>query len=299
MPDQFRDKVFISSLPRGVALLFDQTTENKRGFIMQVRPRLSKHGGTDRLSGLFEAVKLLIPEDEHLVEDVEVYEEEIAEEAPSEPVESEQELEEELPEVPRPPLKLSEEDWKTLDGWMKEYVENLFEEKKQEFTITKEPAPRQAEPEPEVVHADTKELEHVIITSLDPSEVRVRTFAGVSASLLAKATLRKVLYSRTSHEFLFTSEDDHRDQIVIERTDTEPEDFVNLVASGVVKTGLDLDRLIHEDGFTFVCFRKNGIRVAFAVGQSDNSLCAPVVAVGSNRKVVDRVVDIIRSSLST
>jgi hypothetical protein len=43
MPDQFRDKVFISSLPRGVALVFDQSTENKRGFIMQVRPRLSQH----------------------------------------------------------------------------------------------------------------------------------------------------------------------------------------------------------------------------------------------------------------
>ncbi|MCF2136592.1 MAG: DUF87 domain-containing protein [Candidatus Thorarchaeota archaeon] len=53
MPEAFRDKSFISSLPRGVALVFDQTTENKRGFMIQVRPRLSRHGGDDRLSFLF------------------------------------------------------------------------------------------------------------------------------------------------------------------------------------------------------------------------------------------------------
>ncbi|TFH04806.1 MAG: ATP-binding protein, partial [Candidatus Thorarchaeota archaeon] len=76
LPDQFRDKVFISSLPRGAAIVFDQTTENKRGFIMQVRPRLSQHGGTDRLSGLFEAVKLLIPDDVNDVDLVDIPEEE-------------------------------------------------------------------------------------------------------------------------------------------------------------------------------------------------------------------------------
>ena len=304
MPDQFRDKVFISSLPRGVALVFDQTTENKRGFIAQVRPRLSKHGGTDRLSGLFEAVKLLIPEDEEFADDDAGIDEQVEQDdlpdtsvEPQALEELELDSEEELPEVPRPPLKLSKEDWATLDNWMKEYVEELFEEKKQEFTITEEVAPRETEPEPEIVPADSAELEHVLITSLNPSDVRVRTFEGVTSSLLAKATLRKVLYSRTSHEFLFTSEDDHRDQIVVERTNTDPTDFVNLVASGIEKAGLELDRLIHEDGFTFVCFRRNGVRVAFAVGQSGSFICAPVVAVGSNRSLVDRIIDAIRAFL--
>jgi hypothetical protein len=62
MPDAFKDKAFISGLPRGVALVFDQSTENRRGFIMQARPRMSQHGGTDKLSALLEAVRLLPPE---------------------------------------------------------------------------------------------------------------------------------------------------------------------------------------------------------------------------------------------
>ncbi|MHA1768513.1 MAG: ATP-binding protein [Candidatus Thorarchaeota archaeon] len=290
MPDQFRDKVFISSLPRGVALVFDQTTENKRGFLVQIRPRLSKHGGTDRLSGLFEAVKMLVPDETEEVHPEDADDAEIEE--------PELEEEEELPEVPRPPIKLSKEDWRTLDDWMKKYIETLFEQKRQEFSITEETSPREVPPELEVASTDTSGLEHVVISSLDPSQVGIRIFEGVSSSLLAKATLRKVLYSRTSHEFLFRSESDTRDQIVIEREGGSSTEFVNLVAAGLSKAGLHLDRLIHEDGFTFVCFRRDGLRVAFAVGKSGEALCAPVVAVGANRQVVTRVIDTARTSLS-
>ncbi|MGQ4870604.1 MAG: ATP-binding protein [Candidatus Thorarchaeota archaeon] len=58
MPAAFRDKTFISSLPSGVAMVFDESTENRRGFMVQVRPRVSRHGGSDRLSVLFEASAL-------------------------------------------------------------------------------------------------------------------------------------------------------------------------------------------------------------------------------------------------
>ncbi|MHA1653792.1 MAG: ATP-binding protein [Candidatus Thorarchaeota archaeon] len=58
MPAAFRDKTFISSLPSGVAIVFDESTDNRRGFMVQVRPRVSQHGGSDRLSVLFEASAL-------------------------------------------------------------------------------------------------------------------------------------------------------------------------------------------------------------------------------------------------
>ncbi|MEM2142378.1 MAG: DUF87 domain-containing protein [Candidatus Thorarchaeota archaeon] len=59
MPDLFKERTFITSLPRGAALVFDQNTENRRGFLVQVRPRESNHGGSDRLSLLFEDLRLL------------------------------------------------------------------------------------------------------------------------------------------------------------------------------------------------------------------------------------------------
>jgi hypothetical protein len=295
MPDQFRDKVFISSLPRGVALAFDQATENKRGFIMQVRPRLSQHGGTDRLSGLFEAVRLLVP-DEAIDEFEHEAEEELEEPIPEPEIGLEEEAAEDLPEVPRPPLKLSKDDWKTLDGWMKQYIEKMFEERAQEYDLTDEPSPLMSEPEEEPREV-APELEHIPITNLDPSEVRIRRFEGIRRSLLSKATMRKVLYSQTSHQFLFTSDKDHRDQLAVEQTGANPQEFIQAVAGGVMAAGLDLDRLIHEDGFTFVCFRKNGLRVAFAVGATGDDLCAPVVVTGSERRAVERTADKIRSNL--
>ena len=299
LPDQFRDKVFISSLPRGAAIVFDQTTENKRGFIVQVRPRLSQHGGTDRLSGLFEAVKLLIPDDTDEVELVEIPEDESVE--VEEIVEAEEDLTleesgEELPEVPRPPLKLSKEDWQVLDGWMKDYVQKLFEEQKQEFSITDEVSPRVEEPVEEPSLSDV-EIVPVSVPEIDASAVLVKKFGPVSKELLCKATTRKILYSKASHEYLFTSGKDHRETISVDRLDTEPLIVINWVAAGISSSGLELDQLIHEDGFTFVCFRSDGVRVIFSVGNSESKICSPVVIVGIDRRVVASVADRIRSSL--
>ena len=301
LPDQFRDKVFISSLPRGAAIVFDQTTENKRGFIMQVRPRLSQHGGTDRLSGLFEAVKLLIPDEPDEVEVVDFPEEETAEseEEVVEDVPEEVELEEsgeDLPEVPRPPLKLSKEDWQVLDGWMKEYVQELFKEQKQEFSITDEPAPRSEEPDEEPTLSEV-EIVPVTKSEIDPSQVLVKNFGPVSRELLSKATTRKILYSKASHGYLFTSENDYRETISVDRDDTEASVIINWVSASISSNGLDLDQLIHEDGFTFVCFRRDGVRVIFSIGCSDILVSAPVVVVGVDRKIVATVADRIRNSL--
>jgi len=299
LPDQFRDKVFISSLPRGAAIVFDQTTENKRGFIMQVRPRLSQHGGTDRLSGLFEAVKLLIPDEPDEVEVVDFPEEATAE---SEGVEEEseevvlEEFGEDLPEVPRPPLKLSKEDWQVLDGWMKDYVKDLFEEQKQEFSITDEPAPRIEEPAEEPTLSKV-EIVPVSDPEIDASKVFVKEFGPVSKELLSKATTRKILYSKAPHEYLFTSETDNRETIVVDRQDTETLTAINWVASGISSSDLELDQLMHEDGFTFVCFRRDGVRVIFSIGSSGSLLSLPVVVVGVDRRVVAKVADRIRSSL--
>ncbi|MFW9834237.1 MAG: ATP-binding protein [Candidatus Thorarchaeota archaeon] len=293
MPDQFRDKVFISSLPRGVALVFDQSTENKRGFIMQVRPRLSQHGGTDRLSGLFEAVRLLIPED--VDEEPEVVIEEEVEEIMEEP---EVELEEELPGVPRPPLKLSKEDWKVLDGWMKDYIKQLFDQEKQEYDITDEPAPRVEEPPPVSKSTDMEwELERVPITELDVDQIRIHRFGPLSALLLGRAMTRQVLYSRASHEFLFNSEKDVRETLLVEREGADPINVIEDVTSGLLSTGMSLDELIHEHDFTFVCFRKDGMRSAFAVGVSEEQVSVPIVVIGGNRTSVGKLADGIKKAL--
>lgn len=299
LPDQFRDKVFISSLPRGAAIVFDQATENKRGFIMQVRPRLSQHGGTDRLSGLFEAVKLLIPQE---IDEIEI-EEEISEIPEDEEIsdtlgDSEQDLEEELPEVPRPPLKLSKEDWQVLDGWMKEYVQTLFEQQRQEYSITDEPSPRVEESLEEEVPLKA-EIEHVKESEVDPSKVLIKNFGPVSRELLTKATTRKILYSPASHKFLFTSENDHRETIPIEQQDNDPSTVIAWISGCITSAGMDLDQLIHEDGFTFVCFRKAGVRVAYSVAISQNYLSIPIVIVGVDRKKVVSMTDQIRTTLQS
>ncbi|MFW9963151.1 MAG: ATP-binding protein [Candidatus Sifarchaeia archaeon] len=290
MPDQFRDKVFISSLPRGVALVFDQSTENKRGFIMQVRPRLSRHGGTDRLSGLFEAVRLLIPEDveDEVEPEVEEKETEVAD----------KELIEDLPEVPRPPLKLSKEDWRVLDGWMKDYIKTLFDQEKQEYDIIDEPAPRIEEPPVESKSTSMEwELERVPITELDTDQIRIRQFGPLSALLLGKAMTRQVLYSRASHDFLFTSEKDVRETLLVEKDGGNPLELMEDVTSGLISAGLILDELIHEHNFTFVCFRMDALRVAFTVGTSEEKVSIPIVVIGSNKSAVAKLAGRIRGVL--
>ena len=292
MPDQFRDKVFISSLPRGVAIVFDQSTENKRGFIMQVRPRISQHGGTDRLSGLFEAVSLLIPEDIEEEPEPEVTMEEVDVE------ESAEEIVEELPGVPRPPLKLSKEDWKVLDGWMKDYIKTLFDQEKQEFDIIDEPAPRVEEPPPTPKSTDMEwELERVPITELDVDQIQIRYFGPLSALLLGKAMTRQVLYSRASHEFLFSSEKDVRETLLVEKEGVDPLELIEDVTAGLLSSGMALDELIHEQDFTFVCFRMNGLRAAFTVGVSEDNVSIPIVVIGGSKGAVSKIAGKIKGVL--
>ncbi len=85
MPESFRDKTFISSLPRGVALVFDQTTENKRGFVIQIRPRFSRHGGDDRLSFLFAEPAPPGQDEDELDEDIDLEDMSFEEEPPVPP----------------------------------------------------------------------------------------------------------------------------------------------------------------------------------------------------------------------
>ena len=295
MPDQFRDKVFISSLPRGVALVFDQSTENKRGFIMQVRPRLSQHGGTDRLSGLFEAVRLLLPEDIEEEPESEVVIEDEVEEIVEEP---EEEIVEDISFVPRPPLKLSKDDWKVLDGWMKDYIKTLFDQEKQDYDLTDEPAPRVEEPPPDLKSTDMEwDLERVPITELDVDQIHIRRFGPLSKLLLGKAMTRQVLYSRASHQFLFNSEKDVRETLLVEREGVDPLEVIEDVTSGLLSVGLTLEELIHESDFTFVCFRKDGMRTAFTIGISEEQLSVPIVVIGENRSAVGKLAGSIKSIL--
>ncbi|TXT54936.1 MAG: hypothetical protein BAJATHORv1_50189 [Candidatus Thorarchaeota archaeon] len=309
MPEQFKDKVFISSLPRGVALLFDQTTENKRGFIFKVRPRLSKHGGTDRLSGLFEAAKLA-PHEEDLKDEITIQEVEIDEseklEVPSDEFKDDEMLDEiededipDLPHVPRPPVKLSREDWELLDSWIQDYVTTLFEQKQQEFSITEETAPRETT-EPEVSIVDEPIIEDYSDDTdavIDVSNVAVRRFGNLQPTLLAKAMTRKVLYSRSSHEFLFPTESIERETVLIESDDVDPWDLVERITGILVERGLHLDSLRHEDDFTFVLLRKDEVRVAFSAGISENTVCIPVIFSGTSRRGVSILSDQFRVAM--
>ncbi len=300
MPDQFKDKVFISSLPRGVALIFDQTTENKRGFIMQVRPRLSQHGGSDRLSGLFEAAHLLGTE-----EDVtELFDEEIEEMEHDESDTTPDVIPEDeaLPDVPRPPIKLSKEDWQVLDEWMKGYVESMFEEKMQEFTVTDEPSPHSEVVEP-VEETDTTSerilqihIDASVKLDTDLSSLKVREFAFLDEDLFEKAMRRKVLYAPKSHEFLFSYESNHRDSVVLLSDVAEPVPLAEKVAAVLKKSEMDIVDIVEEDDFSFVLLRKDGIRAAFTIARSGPLVCLLVVFVGSVQRDVEGMADKIRQA---
>jgi hypothetical protein len=298
MPDSFRDKVFISSLPRGVAIVFDQSTENKRGFLMRVRPRFSKHGGTDRLSALLEASRLIIPEEDII--DQEVHEEPDSLFAPIESTAStEEELAiEGLPEVPRPPIKLSSEDWKLLDDWMKDYIQILFEQQQQEYAITDEPAPRdemESEDQFSILEPSTgSELSH----GLDLSEISARHFGSLSSTLLSKVMTRKVLYSQPSHSFLFTNEPKSRETVIVQRSGIRFESILDFVAGALTQLGMRIDQLAQSGSFSFVLLRKNGIRAAFSVGLSGDTVSIPVVFTGDDKKALATLTDEFRAILT-
>jgi hypothetical protein len=298
MPDSFRDKVFISSLPRGVALVFDQSTENKRGFMVQIRPRLSKHGGTDRLSALLEATRILIPEEDVIEQDESEESEGLfvpVEPLPQSALEEERELEG-LPKVPRPPIKLSSEDWKLLDDWMRDYIQILFEQQQQEYAITDEPSPRDGlESEVPIFEpSQESELKH----TFDSSEITARTFRVLSPAFLSKVMTRKVLYSKPSHAFLFANEPQYRETIVVQRSGVAFEYLVDSVIAGLQKIGMRVDKIVQDDSFSFVLLRKNGIRAAFSIGISNETVSIPLVFTNDNRKVLSTLSDEFRAILT-
>ena len=125
----------------------------------------------------------------------------------------------------------------------------------------------------------------------------MKKFGPVSKELLSKATTRKILYNKAPHGYLFSSENDYRETISVDRQDTEPVDVINWVADAISSGNLDLDQLIHEDGFTFVCFRSEGVRVVFSIGMSGTMVSAPVVVVGVDKRSVAKTADRIRNAL--
>ncbi|MFX1369278.1 MAG: ATP-binding protein [Promethearchaeota archaeon] len=289
MPSKFRDKVFISSLPRGVAMVFDQSTENKRGFMIQVRPRISQHGGTDRLSALFEAVRLMIPDE--------------TEEEPAAPSEGmsvefedklkidelpESELPEDLPDIPRPPLKLSKEDWKVLDSWMRDYIEGYFDARMQDFDITDEPSPREEGASTDMLW-ELQTPEETLPGAYEPAtveglEVNIREFGVLTPSLLEKAMTRKVLYSKPTHEFLFGPKNKHRESVAVSRSDTKPNEFLEHVVNILLSSGMAFDSVEDDGGFSFVLLKKGDIRAALSIGASGLLSCVSLVVTSESRK---------------
>ena len=284
MLEQFRDKVFISSLPRGVALVFDQSTENKRGFLMQVRPRVSQHGGTDRLSGLFEAAQYITPEGSTELD---------LEEEPLEMVEDEviPEAEHVIEEQPRPPLKLNRESWELLEGWMKDYIQDRMERTHQDLSITEERVQETEEP------IEAEEPEPVVTEDFDVASVRVKNFGPVSAELLSKATVRKVLYTETTHKFLLPEKQLYRESVLTLRKDVEPEQLVSSVINEMQTLGFMVGAMISQDGFSFVRLRKNGVRAVVTIATSDEITVVPVVMTGAERSVVNSLADRLRTAL--
>lgn len=285
MLDKFRDKVFISSLPRGTALVFDQVTENKRGFIMQVRPRVSQHGGSDRLSGLFEAARLLSPERRY-------EEEQFAEETEAD---GDEEYIEELPDVPRPPIQLSKEDWKVLDDWMRKYIEKMLQERNQDFQITDTPAPRTDLEKPSLTEEDiTLSDEEDIEIDVDFESFEIRSFISLGRPLLEKAMRRKVLYDPTSHEFLFGSEVKHRETESVQSVGVDPIRLLKKVIAVLVASGMKVIRSHSDNGFSYIFLRKDGLRASISIGVSLDAVSIPIVIVGDNQKQVVALMDKIR-----
>lgn len=297
MPEAFKDKGFISGLPRGVALVFDQSTENRRGFIMQARPRMSQHGGTDRLSALLEATRLLPPE----VPEAEVEAGAISEEASG----AEEDLLSSLPDVPRPPLKLSRRDWNVLDGWIKSYVKGFFERHNREYAITDQSAPRTEEGRAEVpLPRMTGSQEETAapssvrsIGAIDGKRVFARLFGDMPISLLEKAMLRKVLYSKPSHSFLFTSASLYRESVTVERSDSAGNSTLQFVMSSLSSLGMTTESVVSEDEFTFVLLRKDSVKVSLSIAVSGETTCVPVVFVGPDKKQIDSLAAKLRETV--
>jgi hypothetical protein len=197
---------------------------------------------------------------------------------------------ENLPDVPRPPLKLSKEDWEIMDAWMKEYIEAYFDRQKQEYAITEEIAPREeddaAKPFLEWDLTDTDDLEEYTPAEIDGSVVSIRRFGPITPTLLEKAIARKVLYSPATHTFLFGRDSTMRETTSIMRTDIEPRLLVEKVVSRMGTMGMQVDSIKDSEGFSFVLLRREGTRAGLSVGASGSMTCVAVAVVGDSRKEV-------------
>lgn len=303
MPESFKEKQFISGLPRGAAMVFDQITENRRGFIMQVRPRISKHGGSDRLSALFEAASLLPSESpteaEPSRDELELIEPEVvgSEEAT--------ELLETLPDVPRPPIKLSRADWEYLDQWIREYLRATFERRRQDVTITDEPSPLlqralaapAPEPQPDLLEVEVpKPRASTKPSAFDSSRIIPKKFGPVSPALLEKALTRIILYSKVSHDFLFPSVDVRRSSRAFLKERIAPLELLSRVVTHLESIGMTVNTIEEADGLSLVFMSKNGTRAVVAVGLSGKTVCVPVVITGSEVRTVNTLSDALRSA---
>ncbi len=295
LPEAFRDKMFISSLPRGVAIALDQTTDNKRGFLVQIRPRLSQHGGTDRLSSMFEAARIMPTDDLLGVEDIE----EGPELGPAEelgvsdvPSTTEDDASHDsVPEATGSSVKLSREDWEQMEERMRDYVSDLFERERQPVTITDESSPAVVEalPEDPEPHAEAPiELPEAATPedALRGIDLRVKQFGKLSQSLLSKAVARKALYSRSSHTFLFSPSPKQREVVIVERTKVQPDEIVRQVLGRLMASGMVAVGVTYEDGFTFIHLQKQDTKAVVTLARSGSSISVGVVIAGMDSKTV-------------
>jgi hypothetical protein len=198
------------------------------------------------------------------------------------------EIPEDLPDIPRPPLKLSKEDWKVLDSWMRDYIEGYFDAKMQDFAITDEPSPREEGASTDMLW-ELQTPEEPLPGAYTPAtieglEVNIREFGVLTPNLLEKAMTRKVLYSNPTHEFLFGSKNKHRETIAVSRSDTEPHEFVESVVHTLLSAGMTLDAVKDEGGFSFVLLKKEDIRAALSIGASGLLSCVSLVVTADSRK---------------
>ncbi len=313
MPEQFKDKAFISGLPPGSALLFDQSTENKRSFLIQVRPRRSKHGGSDRLSVLFEAAMTLELEtsDVHrpveALQDTEVETEQTMEGWITQSLQAEHRSTMQSSDVPRPPINLSMEDWKTLDNWVREYVQATFERLRQEYVLTDEAAPTrrpavggseaQSPPRSEITTTEGLTTTQPIATNFDGTTVVPKEFISVTPTLLAKALSRLIMYSQSTHEFIFRTTDVHKIVVELTRRDMSASELVERVVAHLENAGLKVSRLENENGVPFLFMTRGGqTQAVLSVGVSTDIVCVAVVVTGHDRKEINSIGDRLRRS---
>ncbi|MHA2187342.1 MAG: hypothetical protein ACW99V_03810, partial [Candidatus Thorarchaeota archaeon] len=204
-------------------------------------------------------------------------------------------------------LKLSKDDWAALDDWMKTYVESMFDRKMQVYTIIDEPAPRTDLQDAKTASEDHEpsapiEEQPTRPDSMEPielSDIVIREFDHLSDSTLEKAMRRKVLYTRSSHNFLFDFDVAIRDTFAIKGEGVNPKTLIELVVSLLVDSGMHVENIRNEEGFAFVFLRMEDTRAALSIGISDDVVCIPVTIVGSSPRKIAQLAEKLRAAFQT